>query len=560
MSEKDSIGIVLSEATTQEAACQILEKAERGGIREGMLLLVNLNAGREQILARVGQIVPFNAFYTPGDAWSEARRKEMDIPDEVARRYEIAKLDLLTLVGGDVIRTPPAPGERVYQIDVVKDSEIIFGKKKGEEGILWFGSLSGYKEAPVPLNVEYAPMHMAVFGTTGSGKSYDMGVLIEKMSRIPVGGEGKYSSYPILVVDAHGDYVAYANYVADGNSFGEFTWVKRYVFPEARTQTPDFRSKKMNGIIEPIGIHLDALTFREIAETVMLFHKGTLQDADLQVRALEEGFDRMYNDGYLSIHDIIKDPSTLAILRGKMSKLVQQKVVHEASSSAATRALEDFANEVESKHHLLSHSASMSDSFVDEITDKHGLAIVDFSAEGAPGVDLRVKQLVVTYLATLLLKKFTKFKITGDTRFLIVAIEEAHNFAPNINYPISYSLAKRKLSDISTQGRKFGLSLCIISQSPRFVDQIVVSMCNTFFIHKISHEDISFVRNVTGGLPPSLLARLTTLHRGELVVTGQMNPVPFPLLANVDDVRLVPHKTGETRVVLGLTRGGGPRK
>jgi hypothetical protein len=562
MKDNEPIGVTLSEASTQEAFCQLLEKSERGQIHEGLMLVVDLNRGSQRVLARVSQVAPYNAFYTAGDAWSEARRKNVPIPEEVARQYEIAKLELLTLIPRGVIRTPPAPGEHVYRLDISKDAEAIFGKKKGDSGIAWFGSLSGYADAAVPMDVEFAPMHMAVFGTTGSGKSYDMGVLLERFSRVPSGhGESSFA-YPMVVVDAHGDYVPYSDCTADGKKFGEYAWVKRFVFPEALTYNPDLRANRLKNIVCPIGINLDRLSPKEVAETIVLFHKGGLEGADLQVRAIEEGFDQMTSiRAYDSIQAVLQDRGLLATLRNTILQLPPQ-VVHPASASGAVRALDNFVGVVEGRHRLLSAQSPISNpaqDFVDDLTSSHGLAIVDFSAEGAPGVDLRIKQLVVTYLATLLLNRFTDFKVRGDARYLILVLEEAHNFAPNSSYPISYSLAQRKLSDISTQGRKFGLSLCVISQSPRFVDQIVVSMCNTFLLHKIAHEDVSFVRSVTGGLPPSLINRLTMLDRGELIFAGQMNPVPFPMLVKVTDKRSVAHRAGETRVVDGLSSLGVPR-
>jgi DNA helicase HerA-like ATPase len=157
----------------------------------------------------------------------------------------------------------------------------------------------------------------------------------------------------------------------------------------------------------------------------------------------------------------------------------------------------------------------------------------------------------MTYLASMLFDKFTRFKIEGKEKYLIFMIEEAQNFCPDKSFPISTSLAHRKLSDIATQGRKFGLSLCLISQRPSFVDRIVLSMCNTFFIHRVSPEDVGFVRSVTGGLAPSVSNRLTRLNRGELIVTGQMNTVPFSLDIVIPG-RKVPHTVGKTRVVENL--------
>jgi len=114
---------------------------------------------------------------------------------------------------------------------------------------------------------------------------------------------------------------------------------------------------------------------------------------------------------------------------------------------------------------------------------------------------------------------------------------------------IGSSLAKTKLSAIATQGRKFGLSLCLISQRPSFVDEIILSMCNTFFIHRISPEDVHFVRGVTGGLPDSLARRLTNLSQGECIVTGQMNRLPFPVLVQGPERMEILHTAGKTDVV-----------
>jgi DNA helicase HerA-like ATPase len=155
----------------------------------------------------------------------------------------------------------------------------------------------------------------------------------------------------------------------------------------------------------------------------------------------------------------------------------------------------------------------------------------------------------MTYLATLLFEQFTQYKMRKEDRYLLFIIEEAQNFCPDKSYPISSSLAHAKLSAIATQGRKFGLSLCLISQRPSFVDRIVLSMCNTFFIHRVSPEDVNFVRSISGGLPPSLVPRLTTMSTGDVIITGQMVTVPFPLVVHIlESDRKVKPTIGKTNV------------
>jgi len=544
--QREEVGMILSQSTTREATCQLFEEAERGGIREGMLLVIEASPNKRRLLARVSEIVPYNAFFTEGDPWSEARRKRLPLPEQVARRYEICKLELLVqLPGINEITVPPHPGDYVYRVDPKTAREEIFGVREGESGIVWFGTQAGYKDSPVPLDVEAAPMHMGVFGVTGSGKSFDTGALIEKLASISVAAN-RSVSFPLLIIDAHGDYLEYAKHRAQGNSLGAVDTVTRYVFPDAWRR---LRAARPIEKLEPIGINLDNLAPRDLAELVVQYYGGA--GSELQVHGLERTFVEMQDVGW----------SLSSLLTSGYDQLIDHirakdaRELHQMAKGAILRALSKF-REAEDKHQLFSQKSPLQHKdWVDELTRQGNIAIIDFSAEGAPGVELSMKQLVMTYLAAVLFDSFTHYKVQGEDRYLLFMIEEAQNFCPDASYPVGATLAKTKLSAIATQGRKFGLGLCLISQRPSFVDRIVLSMCNTFFIHRVSPEDVSFVRTITGGLPPGLLARLTKLSRGEIIITGQMSKVPFPLVVRVEKKdRKIDHPAGTTEVVKNLAR------
>jgi len=186
---------------------------------------------------------------------------------------------------------------------------------------------------------------------------------------------------------------------------------------------------------------------------------------------------------------------------------------------------------------------TLSTKFIDSTTDPANptLAIIDFSTDGAPGVSIQLKQLVVSYITKLLLKKFTSYKIEGKDKIMLLIIEEAQNYCPNLQtFPIGYSLARDNLAQIATQGRKFGLSLCLVSQRPSFVDPVVLSMVNTFIIHRISAEDVSFVKRIAGGLPKNIENKLTTLATGRAIVVGQMNRLGFPVIVDIPERKIKP--------------------
>jgi DNA helicase HerA-like ATPase len=537
------IGVILTGATTQKAACQLFESSERGGVREGKFLLIESMPGKRQIMVRVSAIVPQNDFYSAGDAWTEARRKQVEIPGQLARQYEICELDLLAeMPGAKPIVVPPFPNDKVYEMKLPEEAENIFGVSFKTPGIVWYGTMTGYQNAPIPLDVESIPMHIGIFGTTGSGKSYDTGALIEKLVRI-CDKEDKILSFPILIIDANGDYLDYVKFFQEHDKFGAASAVTRYVFPGS----PEL--SKIN--VKPIAIDLNLMSKREIAEAINLYYSGG-EKKELQVSGLEKLIAHMEDTSLISegnYQSIFTDDNKFEDAKTTLANLG----LHSGTVAAVLRAIEKFKS-VQDSYSLLSEDPKLDKSFVDNLTKNREIAIIDFSAAGAPGVDPPLKQFVMSYLASILFRVFTQYKIEGQERYMLFIIEEAQNYCPNLStYNIGYSLAREKLAAIATQGRKFGLSLCLISQRPSFVDQVVLSMCNSFFLHRISPEDVSFVKRVTGGLPSSLDRRLTILDNGELIVSGQMLTLPFPMLIRVPQ-REVPQTTGKTDVLGALRR------
>lgn len=196
------IGTILSGGTTIESAFQPLEAFENLMI-EGKLVVVFCQRTETEILGRISSIVPYNTFYSEGDAFSEARRKGMSIPGDIAKQYQICQIDLLQVLGrgrSTSVTFPPHPGDQVFVYDPSRHEEKLFGMRRGhgDEKFVWFGNQIGYTDAPIALSVEHMPMHMAVFGVTGSGKSYNMGSIIECLASIPLTTSSSARAYITL--------------------------------------------------------------------------------------------------------------------------------------------------------------------------------------------------------------------------------------------------------------------------------------------------------------------------------------------------------------------------
>jgi len=80
---------------------------------------------------------------------------------------------------------------------------------------------------------------------------------------------------------------------------------------------------------------------------------------------------------------------------------------------------------------------------------------------------------------------------------------------------------------IAKEGRKYGVSLCMVSQRPSELATTVLSQCNTIFaLRMTSQKDQDFL---AAALPESsigLMAELPALRGGEAIAVGEGISVP----------------------------------
>jgi DNA helicase HerA-like ATPase len=533
----EPIGIILSGSSSRKAKAQLYAQHE-GKVHEGELCLIHIPEYNTSLLCRINKVIPFSEFFEEGDAWSEARRKMAQIPTEISRKYHILELEILAQVRDGHLSEatfPPAPGNEVFKIENKEEIIKIMRPEDKNKVLIEFGSLFGYKNVPIYLDIDAIPMHLSIVGVTGSGKSYTVGYLVEKLSEIIIGDVR--TALPITIIDANGDYIDYYEaYHINHQKVGNYTLVLRFVF----NNSPVRFSKG----VKILSIDLDIFDPREVAELVITYYTGGALN-ELQISGLENALRILKEDGYTMASIFLDDTNFNTMLMRQLEQARESRLIHDQTLHAIRRALSKFKTDIVDKYELIAYSSQVtfSSKFIDSITDpgNPSLVIVDFSADGAPGVSLQVKQFVVAYITKLLLKQFTEYKMLGSDKVLLLIIEEAQNYCPNLEiYPIGYSLARDNLAQIATQGRKFGLSLCLVSQRPSFVDQIVFSMVNSFIIHRISAGDVPFVKRVAGGLPDIFEDKLTSLATGRAVITGQINRLGFPVIIDIPERKIKP--------------------
>jgi DNA helicase HerA-like ATPase len=114
-----------------------------------------------------------------------------------------------------------------------------------------------------------------------------------------------------------------------------------------------------------------------------------------------------------------------------------------------------------------------------------------------------------------------------ERRPVLIVVDEAHNVCPARPEDPLTALATEYAVRIAGEGRKFGLYLLVSTQRPQKVHENVLSQCDNLLLMRMnSLADLGFVSEVFSFVPPSLLEQATTFRQGESLAAGLIAPHP----------------------------------
>jgi DNA helicase HerA-like ATPase len=116
---------------------------------------------------------------------------------------------------------------------------------------------------------------------------------------------------------------------------------------------------------------------------------------------------------------------------------------------------------------------------------------------------------------------------------MLLVCEEAHRYAPAGDK--KFVPTRAALSRIAKEGRKYGLSLCLVTQRPSELDATILSQCGTAVVLRLSSEkDQDVIRGATYEGLLDLVDFLPLLGDREAIVLGQ--GVSMPMRVRFDDL------------------------
>jgi uncharacterized protein len=158
----------------------------------------------------------------------------------------------------------------------------------------------------------------------------------------------------------------------------------------------------------------------------------------------------------------------------------------------------------------------------DQADGKGGVKIIDFSE-----VPSDILPLIVSMVAGL---AFSVQQWTPSARRHPVALfcDEAHNYIPDqANEDSEGRVAVRMFERIAKEGRKYGIGLAVISQRPAEVSRTVISQCNNVIAMRLTNpEDQARVKALLPDTLAGFTDMLPVLDTGEAVVVGDASLLP----------------------------------
>ena len=114
-----------------------------------------------------------------------------------------------------------------------------------------------------------------------------------------------------------------------------------------------------------------------------------------------------------------------------------------------------------------------------------------------------------------------------DRNPVLIVIDEAHNVCPAAPEDPLTALATAHAIRIAAEGRKFGLYLLVSTQRPQKVHENVISQCDNLVLMRLnSAADTTYAQSVFSFVPPRLVEQAATFRLGEALVAGKISPHP----------------------------------
>ncbi|WHX20934.1 DUF87 domain-containing protein [Streptomyces malaysiensis subsp. malaysiensis] len=413
--------------------------------------------------------------------------------------------------GGGSIAIPPKAVEVASRSEVQKVYETVPDGKK-----FLFAHLARERHVDVPVDGDkFFNRHLAVVGSTGSGKSHAMAKIIQTAISMRDGQHGDYrlNNTHIVIFDIHCEYQT---------AFPEanFLNVEKLTLPYWMLNSEELQDLLIESREEQSHNQV-AILKRAVTDSRRTHFRG---DENLR--------ERIHYDSpvFFDIEDILsaaraKNEEMVEGSRGSKQGQLHGKLdnfITRLENRLYDRRLDFLMGERAKKTNLEETLRQFTGYTVDA---KSNVTIIDLS-----GVPFEVLSITVSLISRLLFDyayyyKKTHPEMLTDTPLLVV-YEEAHKYVPK-GGPAKFNAARIAIERIAKEGRKYGITAAIVSQRPSEISETIFSQCSNFLAMRLTNpEDQNYVKRLIPDSLGPLTESLPMLSSGEALLLGDAAVMP----------------------------------
>ena len=342
--------------------------------------------------------------------------------------------------------------------------------------------------------------HFALLGSTGTGKSTSAALILHKICEAAPDGH-------IVMIDPHGEYSAAFRHIGL--------------------------------LLDVSNLHMPywLMNFEEHCEVFVTARGAEAQDdRDILAKCLLAA--RSKNRLAESMGKITVD-SPIPYLLSDLSSGIQNEMgrLDKATSTAPFMRLKTKIDEIKAdpRYQFMFSGMLVGDTMAEFIakvfrlpSNGKPISIIDVS-----GVPSDITSTVVAVLSRLVFD-YAIWSRDDVTRPILLVCEEAHRYVPNEKNADGSSVG-RILSRIAKEGRKYGISLGLITQRPSDLAEGVLSQCGTIISMRLNNDrDQAFVKAAMPEGARGFLDSIPALRNRECIICGE--GVSIPVRVSFDEL------------------------
>ena len=370
----------------------------------------------------------------------------------------------------------------------------------GKNDVCTIGKLTQDETLDATIHVpSMLEKHFAIVGTTGVGKSTAVTLLLHKAIQ-------SNPKLRVLILDPHNEFAAaFPDHavVIDTDTLDLPFWLfKLEEFAEVI-----FRGRP------PIAEEMDIL--RDVIPEAKKAFRGS-SDSGLMRRSSEKS----------SITADTPVPFRIADLMALIDERIGRLEGRSEKPHLRSLKVKVMSAINDPRYHFMFSSNTITDTILDTIArvfriPGDGKPVTTFQLAGIPSE-------VVNSVASVLCRMAFEIGLwsNGGVHMLVVC-EEAHRYVP-ADLRLGFLPTRQAIARIAKEGRKYGVSLGIITQRPGELDPTILSQCSTVFAMRLANDhDQEIIRSAIPNSSSSTTSFISSIGNGEAIAFGEAVAVPM---------------------------------